>query len=200
MGGADDPWFLAAGVALDLGCAAILVGGIARKRAGEELTFTGVMLNVLTFALITLLDRAPLGTGLGFGLFAIFGLLRYRTRSVEIQDLTWMFALIALAVVNGVGVDAVGWAEVLALDGVILAVAAGLALARGPGLQWVDLRYDRVDLLPAGRAAELRADLQARLGVPVQEVRIGTVDLLKGLADVQVGCAPGALGTPGSRR
>ena len=110
--------------------------------------------------------------GFGLGLFAIFGILRYRTEALRIADLTYLFVAIGLAVINGIDHETITLGEVLLLDGVAIAIPALLEwTSRRDGGRTLTLLYDRIDLLSEAQTEALHLDLQARLGVTCSEVR-----------------------------
>ena len=150
---------LAIRLAADLVCMTILVRGIyLRYHAAAEFAFAHMMLNLVTFALVWLMHGAEFGVGVGLGLFAIFGILRYRTQALKIIDLTYLFMAIGLALINGLQSETVHLGEIVLLNLVI---------------------YDRVDLLPPAQRAELLEDLRLRLGLECVKISVGEVDLLR---------------------
>ena len=89
---------------IDLAAVLLLVYGIYRRgQASRDFSFTCVMLNLVTFSLVWMMNHVTMDIGFGLGLFAIFGILRYRTEALGIRDLTYLFVAIGLAVVNGGG-------------------------------------------------------------------------------------------------
>ncbi len=177
---------------LDLVVAAILIKGIyLRFRPQGDAPFTFAMLNLVTFCLASMLSKVSIDLGVSLGLFAIFGILRYRTRALDIGDLTYVFIMIGVAVINGVAGENSSLAELAILNGLILLVAGTLEYAthRG-GRQTLSLRYDRMELLAPERRVELMADLDERLGMNCEQVRVGRVDLLMSTAELVVTAKP----------
>ncbi|MCO4745942.1 MAG: DUF4956 domain-containing protein [Proteobacteria bacterium] len=173
---------------LNLFCMGILVYGIyLPRRRSRDFAFTYMMLNIVTFSLAWLMNRVPMDLGFGLGMFAIFGILRYRTEALRIRDLTYLFVAIGLAVINGLESDKVPFEAVLFLDITTLLVVGVMEFldARRTGTT-VRLIYDRVDLLGPSQREELLADLETRLHRKCEDVEIGTIDLLKETAVVWV--------------
>jgi hypothetical protein len=172
---------LAIRLAADLVCMTILVRGIyLRYHAAAEFAFAHMMLNLVTFALVWLMHGAEFGIGVGLGLFAIFGILRYRTQALKIVDLTYLFMAIGLALINGIQNEGIHIGEIVLLDLVILALPAFMewrAAARGE--QTMTMLYDRVDLLAPAQRDELVGDIRTRLGVDCLKLSVGEVDLLR---------------------
>lgn len=177
---------------LDLVVAAILIKFVyLRFRPQGDAPFTFAMLNLVTFCLASMLSKVSIDLGVSLGLFAIFGILRYRTRSLDIGDLTYVFIMIGVAVINGVAGENSSILELLVLNGLILVVAGGLeAAAHRGGRTTLSLRYDRMELLAPERKAELMADLGERLGMHCEQVQIGRVDLLMSTAELTVTARP----------
>ena len=165
----------------DLVCMTILVRGIyLRYHAAAEFAFAQMMLNLVTFALVWLMHGTSIDIGLGLGLFAIFGILRYRTQALKIVDLTYLFTAIGLAIINGIEHSAIPVAQIVLLDVVLLALPALMEWrAASVREQTMNLIYDRVDLLDPAHREELLEDLQTRLGVRPVKVSLGEVDLLR---------------------
>jgi hypothetical protein len=134
-----------------------------------------------------MLIGVQLDLAFALGLFAIFGIIRYRTDAIPIREMTYLFIVIALAVLNALAPGSVAWGAIAAAN-----VAMWL-------LTWILERvwtirhmatkivvYDRVDLIHAGRRAELLADLELRTGVKIDRIEIGKVDLLRDTAVIKV--------------
>ncbi len=172
---------LAIRLIVDLVCMTILVRGIyLRYHAAAEFAFAQMMLNLVTFALVWLMHGTSIDIGLGLGLFAIFGILRYRTQALKIVDLTYLFTAIGLAIINGIEHSAIPVAQIVLLDVVLLALPALMEWrAASVREQTMNLIYDRVDLLDPAHREELLDDLQTRLGVRPVKVSMGEVDLLR---------------------
>ena len=125
--------------------------------------------------------------GFAFGLFAIFGVLRYRTEQISIKDMTYLFAVITIAVINSLASKKVSVAELVFTDGMILVMTYALEhlwLTRHEAMKQVI--YERIDLIKPENRVQLFADLHERLGVKVSRVEIGRIDLLKDTAQLRV--------------
>ena len=125
--------------------------------------------------------------GFALGLFAVFGIIRYRTESIPIKEMTYLFAAIGLSVVNALANKKVSYAELVFTNAALLGTAAVLEygfLGRAERVQ--KIRYDRIALIVPERRAELVADLRERTGLDVKRVEIGDVDFLRDTAEVTV--------------
>jgi hypothetical protein len=153
----------------------------------KDYLFTYFLFNVLIFFLCVLLNSVKLSIGFAFGLFAIFGVLRYRTEQISIKDMTYLFAVITIAVINSLASKKVSIAELVFTDGMILLMTYALEhlwLTRHEAMK--QLIYERIDLIKPQNRQALFEDLHDRLGVKVSRVEIGRIDLLKDTAQLRV--------------
>ena len=173
---------------LDLVFTWIVVSRVyARLYGSREFVFTYYAFNVITLAVCLLLRKVPMELGFALGLFAVFGILRYRTEPIRIRDLTYLFVVIGIAILNGVANKKISLLELVAVDVVIVGLTAAIELSpRHRGSGHAPVLYDNLALLHPGREAELYADLGARLGVQVFRVQIHRIDLLRDAAEITV--------------
>ena len=173
-----------------------------RKSRRRDYYFTFMIFSSAMLTLLYIMGNVEVGVGLTLGLFAIFGVIRYRTETVPIREMTYLFVIIALAAVNGLAplyqIADVATAPHYVLSwgnvGVMALVNALVVL-----LVWVLeseslvkhtttklVLYDRIELIVPEKREELVADLEKRLGVKVDNVEIGHVDFLKDAAFIKV--------------
>jgi hypothetical protein len=170
---------------LDLGFASIVIVAVFyRLYRNRELVFTYFMLNVITFAICALFRKGTMELGLGLGLFAVFGILRYRTEPIRMRDLTYMFIVIAIAIMNAVANKKISIAELITVNVVIVVMAIGIELY--PRHHSTPLVYDVLELLQPGRETELHADLSRRTGFDVIDVQLHRIDMLRDAAEITV--------------
>lgn len=153
----------------------------------KDFLFTYFLFNILIFFLCGLLNSVKLSTGFAFGLFAIFSILRYRTEQISIKDMTYLLAVIAVAVMNALFGKKVSLIELLFTNALILVAAYVLEhlwLTRHEAMR--QLIYERIDLIKPERREQLYADLHERLGVKVSRVEIGRIDLLRDTVQLRV--------------
>ncbi len=153
----------------------------------KENLFTYFVFNVLIFFLCILMNNVKLSMGFGFGLFAVFSIIRYRTEQLSVKDMTYLFTVITLAVINALVSKKVSLAELLFTNSMILAlvyVMEHLWLTRHEAMR--QLIYEKIDLIKPAKRAELYADLEARLGVKASRVEIGRIDLLRDTVQLRV--------------
>lgn len=178
---------LSARMLFDLCCVSAVVHGVyRRKHANQEYVFTYYLLNVITFALCFLLAKVPMELGFALGLFAVFGILRYRTEPIRIRELTYLFVVIGLGILNAVANATISLAELLAVNGMIVGMVAALelsSLAKQDQSQTV--LYDNLERL-RGEEAALLDDLSRRTGLAVTRVKVDRFDLLRDVAELTV--------------
>lgn len=179
---------LLARLALDVACAFIVVRLIYfRRYKNREYAFTYYCFNVITFCLCYLLGRVSLQVGLALALFGVFGILRYRTEQIRIRDLTYLFILIGLGVLNGVANQSISSALLVVINAVIVGMIGLLERAGATATERsTPMLYDQLTLLRPANEAQLLADLSTRTGVAVSRVEIGHIDLLRDAAEITV--------------
>jgi uncharacterized membrane protein len=160
------------------------------KSHRRDFRFTFMLIPVaiflIVFFMIFVLEdmKGKTSMGVGIGLFGIFSIMRYRTDTMPVREMTYLFVTIALAVVNAVSVD-VPFAEVI-LTNVLVAAAVWVGEKQLKSNTTKLVQYDRIELIVPERRQELIDDLQARLGLNVTNVEIGAVDFLKDMAMLRI--------------
>lgn len=143
--------------------------------------FTFFSFNLIIFVISFLFNRVEMSMGAAFGLFAVFSMLRYRTESLDITEMTYLFLSIAFGLLNAMIMA--NWYEILLIDILIL----GFVIVFES--KWVanhenskKIIYDRLDLLAKSDKADLLIDLSKRTGYTVIKVEVESMDLLKDVA------------------
>ena len=173
-----------------------------RKSKRRDYYFTFLIFSSAMLTLLYIMGNVEVGVGLTLGLFAIFGVIRYRTETVPIREMTYLFVIIALAAANGLApvyrlVDlsgnahyALSWGNVgvMALVNLLIIGLVWILESESlvPHMSTKLVLYDRIELIVPEKRAELVADLEKRLGVQVENVEVGHVDFLKDSAFVKV--------------
>lgn len=157
------------------------------KAKRRDYVFTFTMVSASVFLLCRMLSGVELDLAFALGLFAIFGIIRYRTNPVPIREMTYLFLVIALAVMNALAPISMPDLSV-AMGNVALWMLAFILerLLFVEHLVTKRVIYDRIELLQEGRREELKADLAMRIGEKVERIEIGDVDLLRETAVVKV--------------
>ncbi len=164
----------------------VIYGVYYRLYRGREFAFTYVIFNVITFSLCVLLRKVPMELGFALGLFAVFGMLRYRTEEIRMRDLTYLFIVIGLGILNGVANKSVSLLELLAVNGVITGVTLFELRSAARNLAQTPMLYDNLSLLKPGHQAALYADITARTGLEVVRVQVNRIDMLRDAAEIVV--------------
>ncbi len=187
-------WFDGAGVTemmLRFGFFLVVLFGIVyylyyRKTHRRDYFFTLVLLSVSIFFLIYLLGSVKVKIGFALGLFAIFGVLRYRTETIPVREMSYMFGVISLSVINALA-DSLSFAELLIPNLAIFLLIWGfetLVLRRSIASKLI--LYDRIELITPERREDLLEDLQKRTGLKITKLNIGSVDFLKDTAVIKI--------------
>lgn len=158
------------------------------KGRRRDYYFTFILLSVSIFMLIALLlgGQHDMGVGAALGLFAIFGIIRYRTESVPIREMTYLFFLVALSVINGKS-DSQTFVEQISINAMFLIcvwACENFLTTSNEGCKFV--KYDNIDLIRPDRYDDLKADLEARLGLQITRVEVGAVDFLTDMTMLRV--------------
>ena len=158
-----------------------------RKHRNTDYVFTFFMFNVLIFFICYFMVNIELGVGFGFGLFALFSILRYRTATVFIKEMTYLFAVIAIAVINALSIHIADWSVTVIANCSILLAAFILDIIwlRHP-LHMQRIIYEKVELIKPDRRPELLADIKDRLGIEVIQIGIESVNFLNDTAIIYV--------------
>jgi Ca2+/Na+ antiporter len=160
------------------------------KSKRRDFYFTFMLISVaiffIVFFMIFVLDnmKGKTSMGIGIGLFGIFSIMRYRTDAMPVREMTYLFVIIALSLVNSIA-EGVSIVELL-LTNLIIVVFVWL-LERNLKLEASRLiQYDRVDLIAPEKRDELKADLEKRLCVKIIKVDVGAVDFIRDMAMVKI--------------
>ena len=157
------------------------------KTQDKHFVFTFLAFNTVIYFVLSLLVKSEIGVGVGFGLFAIFHFLRYRTDPVPIREMTYLFVIMALPVMNSSGMLETNWALLLLANGLV--VLTLWLLERGWGFRYQTsqkITYENIALIVPSRRAELIADLEQRIGQKISSVTVGNIDFLHDTATLQV--------------
>jgi hypothetical protein len=146
----------------------------------KEYLFSFMLISVLVFLLCFLLESVELQLGFAFGLFAIFGILRYRTYAIPIKEMTYLFILIGISVINALANKKISWAELVFANLVLVFLVYGLEK------RWLlkhecsrQIVYEKVDMIRPQKQEELKKDLEERTGLTINRIDIGRIDYLR---------------------
>ena len=181
---------------------AIVVSVIARKfyfprSHRRDYMFIFILMSISIFLLVSLMEGGGMELGAAMGLFAIFGIMRFRTEAVPIREMTYLFMLIAVSVVNAVAKgdyhpkadywDGVGIVTIVFVNIVFIVMAWLFESSKMISDECSKIiNYDNVKLITPDKREELIADLEKRIGVKITRVEVGLVDFLKDSAMIRI--------------
>ena len=158
-----------------------------RHQKSRVFMFNFVLMNVTVFFICFTLKKLDLGLGMALGLFAIFAILRYRTDAIRVKEMTYLFIVIGIAVINSLANKKTSYAELMATNCVIIAATYLMeSLIRVEKVSKQDIVYDRIDLLKPDKRSELYADIEQRTGLIPTRIKTGKIDFLKPAANITV--------------
>ena len=160
------------------------------KSKRRDYFFTFILISISVFLLIFLMGGVKLKIGFALGLFAIFGIIRYRTESVPIREMTYLFLIIAVSAINGLATS-ISYVELLATN--LLFIISIWALESNRWVKHVASKlvlYDNIRLITPDHEEELIEDLKKRTGLNILRVEVGAIDFSKDTAMVKVSGVP----------
>ena len=156
------------------------------KSQRRDYVLTFMLFGAAMFLLIFLMESVSIQIGMTLGLFDIFGVIRYRTETVPIREMTYLFIFICVAVINGLALN-ISYVELIVANLLLLLLiwtVEGRRLLRHTSAKLVI--YEKINLITPDKRAEMIADLEKRLGHKVNKVEVGHVDFLRDVAFVKV--------------
>ncbi len=159
-----------------------------RKCHRRDFYFTFMLISVAIFFLVYFMmgmDRGKATMGVGLGLFGIFSIMRYRTDTMPVREMTYLFIIVCLSVVHAMvnienlTLDHVAdYAKLVIID--LIVILAITLCEKNLKIQSTKLiQYDRPELVKPERREELIADIEERTGLKVLKVEVGGIDFLK---------------------
>ena len=156
------------------------------KSQRKDYVLTYMLFGSAMFLLIFLMESVSIQIGMTLGLFAIFGVIRYRTETVPIREMTYLFIFITVAVINGLALN-ISYVELIVANILLILLilmVEGRSLLRHTSAKLVI--YEKINLITPDKREEMIADLEERLGHKVLKVEVGHVDFLRDVAFVKV--------------
>jgi putative effector of murein hydrolase LrgA (UPF0299 family) len=157
------------------------------KTRRKDYLFTYYMIGTITFFLCFGLMQMDIDTGMGLGLFAIFGIIRYRTDAIEIKEMTYLFMVIGVSVVNALASNELSISEVAVINVTVVLltyVLENVVLMKHETRKTIN--YERIDLIKPENQDLLKADLEKRTGLTINRVEVGKIDFLNDTAMVRI--------------
>lgn len=158
-----------------------------RKTRRKDYLFTYLLINTLVFFLAYLLSDVELKLGFAFGLFALFGILRYRTNPVPIKEMTYLFVVIGTSVINSISDEYIPIVEVLLSNFVIIIILYLLEFAFLLSHESSKrILYEKIDLIKEDKRDELIEDLRKRTGINIHRVEVNSINFLRDTARIVI--------------
>jgi len=149
--------------------------------------FTTILINISVFLICIMLGSIKLKIGFAFGLFAVFSIIRYRTEQIPIRQMTYLFVVIILAVLNALSDGALSYAELLMANTAVLVTIFLLEKNFLHHREFVQtITYEKIDLIKPENYNRLISDLKERTGLNVIRAEIETVNFLNDTARIKM--------------
>jgi cytochrome c biogenesis factor len=157
------------------------------KTKRKDYLFTYYLIGTITFFLCFGLKKLDIDTGMGLGLFAIFGIIRYRTDAIEIKEMTYLFLIIGISVINALASNQVSISEMALINFTVVIMTYVLEY------KWLvkhetrkTINYERIDLIVPEKYDLMKSDLEKRTGLSINRVEVGRIDFLNDTAQVRI--------------
>lgn len=159
------------------------------RHKNKDFQFTLILFNCVIFLICYLLSGANLGVGFAFGLFAIFSIMRYRTVTVPVKDMGYLFVCVAMGLINSLATTQHSYFVLLSANAFIILLPMlmdrSAATIGSNNTLTRDIIYERIDLIKPDRMNDMIDDLRNRTGLPVYKVDIVSIDLMQDIAVVK---------------
>lgn len=161
-----------------------------RKSRRRDYYFTYMLFSMAIFFILYQLQNMKVEVGIVLGLFGIFSMIRYRTEQLPIREMTYLFVLIGISIINGAGM-ATSYVSFVAVNVIFILLvwileAVGMSNRNAQKI----ITYEKIELVKPDRREELLADLHQRTGLEIVKVQVGSIDFLKDTALLKVTYIP----------
>lgn len=151
----------------------------------REMFFSFFIFNLIIFLVMFMISKVEISVGAGFGLFAVFGIMRYRTEDVSTKDMTYLFLAIAMGMISAVSKG--GWDELSLINGIILLVTllleTNILMKKELGKT---VSYENIEMIKPENHQKLLEDLKQRTGLNIHKFSITKVDFLRDMATIRI--------------
>ncbi len=163
----------------------------------RDYMFIFIIMAMSIFMLVSLMGGGAMKTGAALGLFAIFGIIRYRTEPIPIREMTYLFMLVAISVINAMGRaeyhrtadywEGFGIVTLLFANVVFIIIAALFESSKLLNEHCSKyIKYDNVNLVHPEKREELKADLEKRTGLKIIAIEVGAIDFLRDCVMIRI--------------
>lgn len=154
----------------------------------KDYFFTYIMVSAIVFLVsFALINVTTLTTGIALGLFALFGILRFRTSQIPMKEMAYLFMVIGISVINAMVTKKTSYAELFLINLILLTVTWGgekFWLARAEGQKTIV--YEKIELIKPQNRESLINDLEERTGLKIKRIEIGRIDFLRDTARIRI--------------
>ena len=189
----DDIYKMIVRFAFDLFFLSLVVGVAysSNNRKNQRYIFNFLIMNIVVFFICFTLKKLELELGMALGLFAIFAIIRYRTDQIDVKDMTYLFVVIGLAVINSLSNRKTSYIELSFTNATVFGACFFMERFLGPAAIKVKLTrsevvYDKLDLLRPENVKELYEDIYQRTGIRADRVEIKQIDFKNGTSLIDV--------------
>lgn len=153
----------------------------------KEYLFTFYLIGIVVFFLCFTLKKYELDLGMALGLFAIFGILRYRTTPIDVKEMTYLFVVIGISVMNALSNKKMSYVEILSANFIILLVVYFFERFYNQNMVLKkDIIYETIENIHPENHDKLKEDIQQRLGIQIVKLEIGDINFLRDTAEITV--------------
>jgi len=159
----------------------------ARNSKRKDFYFSYFAISIAVFMLCYLLESVKLELGFALGLFAIFGIIRYRTDPIPAKEMTYLFVIIAVSVINAVSKSQITYLELIFVNILLVGALWGLEkilMLKQEGSLLVT--YEKIENINQNKEKELLEDLKERTGIVIKRYEVEKVDLLRDVATIKI--------------
>ncbi len=153
----------------------------------KDYLFTFYMISIIVFFLCFTLKKYKLDIGLALGLFAIFGIIRYRTESIPIKEMTYLFVVIGVSIMNSFITKKMSYFEIIfANSAVVFAIVIMEKVWHLKHEVTKKITYENIENIKPQNYELLKADLEERTGISINKIAIEDIDFLKDSATLTI--------------
>lgn len=157
------------------------------KHRSRKYVFSFLAFTTIIFFVVSLMGSVEMSIGVGFGLFAIFSVLRYRTNPIPIREMTYLFITAALPVMNATAANGDHWFKLLIANTAVILVLLFLENEWGFSFESSQtVIYEKINLIRPENQALLMKDLEDRTGLNINRFEIGRINFLRDTARIKV--------------
>jgi len=168
----------------------VIIAGLLyyRNNGKKTFVFTYILVSAVVFQLCLMLVRVPMELGFAIGLFAIFGIIRYRTISINPREMTYLLVSASIAAKNALAIDHVGYYKIVVSDLLLLVVIILLELLLfKKRIMTKSIVYNKLELIHEDVRPQLISDLETSFGIKnIEKVKVGKIDTIKQSAQLKV--------------